>query len=50
MEEKGAGEIIVQSVEKDGLMTGYDISLIKQVSNAVSMKAMAADETLSNAQ
>lgn len=41
MEEKGAGEIIVQSVEKDGLMTGYDIDLIKQVSNAVSIPVVA---------
>ncbi len=41
MEEKGAGEIIVQSVEKDGLMTGYDIDLIRQVSNAVSIPVVA---------
>ena len=32
MEEKGAGELIVQSIEKDGLMTGYDIQLIKNIS------------------
>src|ERR1035437_7448981 len=34
MEEKGAGEIIVQSIEKDGMMNGYDIELIKKISES----------------
>ncbi len=41
MEEKGAGELIVQSIEKDGLMTGYDIQLIKNISMAVSIPIVA---------
>ena len=41
MEQKGAGEIIVQSVEKDGTMTGYDIDLIKSVSTAVGIPVVA---------
>ena len=41
MEEKGAGEIIVQSIEKDGTMTGYDIALIKRISEAVSIPVVA---------
>lgn len=41
MEEKGAGEIIVQSVERDGLMTGYDIALIRSVVEAVSIPVVA---------
>lgn len=41
MEEKGAGEIIVQSIEKDGAMTGYNIALIKQISEAVTIPVIA---------
>ena len=41
MEEKGAGEIIIQSIEKDGTMAGYDIELIKQISEAVTIPVIA---------
>ena len=41
MEEKGAGEIIIQSIEKDGQMNGYDISLIKKISEAVTIPVIA---------
>jgi cyclase len=41
MEEKGAGEIIVQSIERDGTMKGYDIDLIKSISEAVSIPITA---------
>jgi cyclase len=41
MEEKGAGEIILQSIEKDGEMNGYDLDLIKQISAAVSIPVIA---------
>jgi cyclase len=41
MQEKGAGEIIIQSIEKDGTMTGYDIELIKQISEAVTIPVIA---------
>ena len=41
MEEKGAGEIIIQSIEKDGEMNGYDLGLIKQISEAVSIPVIA---------
>jgi cyclase len=41
MEEMGAGEIIIQSIEKDGAMTGYDIDLIKSTSEAVSIPVVA---------
>ena len=30
MEKKGAGEILLTSVDKDGTMQGYDIDLIKK--------------------
>jgi cyclase len=41
MEGKGAGELIVQSVEKDGTMEGYDIDLIRSISQAVSIPVVA---------
>ena len=41
MEEKGAGEIIIQSIEKDGMMNGYDIDLIKRISELVSIPVIA---------
>ena len=42
MEEKGAGELIVQSIKRDGSMSGYDIDLINRVSHAVSIPVVAA--------
>ena len=41
MEEKGAGEIIIQSIERDGTMEGYDIELIKSISTAISIPVVA---------
>jgi imidazole glycerol-phosphate synthase subunit HisF len=41
IEEKGAGEIIVQSIERDGTMTGYDIPLIRKISEAVKIPIVA---------
>ena len=41
MEENGAGEIIIQSIERDGMMEGYDIELIKSISTAISIPVVA---------
>jgi cyclase len=41
MEDKGAGELIIQSIEKDGTMEGYDIDQIKRISQAVSIPVVA---------
>lgn len=41
MEDKGAGELIVQSIERDGTMEGYDINLIRSISQAVSIPVVA---------
>lgn len=41
MQNAGAGEIIIQSIERDGLMTGYDLELIKSVSEAVKIPVVA---------
>jgi cyclase len=40
-EDKGAGEIIINSIDRDGLMEGYDIPLTKSVSEAVRIPVVA---------
>ena len=42
MEELGAGEIILNSIDRDGTMVGYDLELIKRVSSAVSIPVIAS--------
>ncbi|RZK02682.1 MAG: imidazole glycerol phosphate synthase subunit HisF [Flavobacterium sp.] len=37
MEEAGAGEIILQSIEKDGTMLGYDVDLVRRVSSVLTI-------------
>jgi imidazole glycerol-phosphate synthase subunit HisF len=41
MEQNGAGEIIINSIERDGTMSGYDLDLIKRISDAVSVPVIA---------
>ena len=41
MEKNGAGELIIQSIDKDGTMEGYDIELIKSVSTSVTIPVVA---------
>jgi imidazole glycerol-phosphate synthase subunit HisF len=41
MAEKGAGELLIQSIERDGMMNGYDINLISGISNAVTVPVIA---------
>ena len=41
MQEKGAGEIIIQSMEKDGMMQGFDAALIKKITEAVTIPVVA---------
>ncbi len=41
MQDNGAGELIVQSIEHDGMMQGYDIPLVKAVSEAVTIPVIA---------
>jgi len=40
-EEYGAGEIIIQSIDNDGMLLGYDIELVKKISMAVSIPVVA---------
>lgn len=42
VEDLGAGEIILTSIERDGTMTGYDIDMIAAVSQAVSIPVIAS--------
>jgi cyclase len=41
MEEIGAGEILLNSVDRDGVREGYDIELIESVSAAVEIPVIA---------
>jgi cyclase len=41
MEDAGAGEILLTSIDRDGTMSGYDIDLVKSVSDAVGIPVVA---------
>ncbi len=41
VEGKGAGEILINSIDRDGLMEGYDLELIRRVSDAVGIPVVA---------
>lgn len=42
METEGAGEIMVTSIDRDGMMNGYDLDLIRAVADAVSLPVIAS--------
>jgi len=42
MEELGAGEILLTSVDRDGTMTGYDLDVLASVTAAVSVPVVAS--------
>ena len=41
MEEAGAGEIFLNSIDRDGTMQGYDLELIKQIAASVGIPVIA---------
>ena len=41
IEALGAGELIVQSIDRDGTMQGYDLELIRNISEAVTIPVVA---------
>ncbi|TMP31447.1 imidazole glycerol phosphate synthase subunit HisF [Pseudoalteromonas rubra] len=41
-EQQGAGELIVNSIERDGKATGYDLDLIQRISKVVDIPIVAA--------
>lgn len=42
LEDKGAGEILITSIDRDGTMTGYDLDLIQAVVSAVNIPVIAS--------
>lgn len=40
--ERGAGEILLQSVERDGTMQGYDLELIRRIADACDVPVIAS--------
>lgn len=42
MEDRGAGEILITSIEKDGTLEGYDLKLIESVVNTVKIPVIAS--------
>ena len=42
VEQKGAGEILLTSMDRDGTKKGYDIDLIKNVSNLINIPVIAS--------
>jgi imidazole glycerol-phosphate synthase subunit HisF len=47
-EKMGAGEVIVQSIDRDGCMEGYDIDLVRSISEAVTIPVVALGGAGSN--
>jgi len=41
MEARGAGEILINSIDRDGTRTGYDLELVRLVSSAVRVPVIA---------
>lgn len=41
MEQQGAGEIIIQSIAHDGMMEGYDLNLLQEISKATTIPVVA---------
>ena len=42
MEAKGAGEIMLNSVDRDGMMEGFDLKLIEEIAKSVSIPVIAS--------
>lgn len=42
LEDRGAGEILLTSIDRDGTMNGYDLPLIEAVVNAVNIPVIAS--------
>lgn len=42
LEQRGVGEILVTSIDRDGTMTGYDVDLIRSVTDAVKVPVIAS--------
>jgi imidazole glycerol-phosphate synthase subunit HisF len=40
-EQKGAGELIINSINQDGMMNGYDLQILEQICNKVKIPVIA---------
>lgn len=40
--DRGAGEILLTSIDRDGTMQGYDLSLVQQISSSVDLPVIAS--------
>lgn len=41
MQQQGAGELLINSIDNDGMMNGYDLDLIKKISKEVDIPVIA---------
>ncbi len=41
VEKRGAGELFVNSIDRDGMMQGYDLNLIRQIADSVNIPVIA---------
>ena len=48
MQNAGAGEVIIQSIDKDGAMTGYDLDMISLISKTLTIPVVALGGAGSN--
>lgn len=42
MEDRGAGEILITSIDRDGTMSGYDLQLVEALANCVGIPVIAS--------
>lgn len=42
LERRGVGELLVNSIDRDGEMTGYDLNLVERIAKSVSVPVVAA--------
>ncbi len=42
LEVRGAGELLVQSIDRDGTLEGYDVELVRSIAEAVSVPVVAS--------
>jgi cyclase len=48
MARRGAGELFLNSIDRDGTMSGYDVDLVRQVTSAVPIPVIACGGAGSN--
>jgi cyclase len=41
MEEMGAGEVVIQSIDRDGMMSGYDLEMLSKITEKLTIPVIA---------